>query len=489
MTDAEFAAWLADSSAPRLTLIEAVANISGTDTTLYLATGAYTTLPTDTPANIAYLPVASNGIKYTERISLSSEASLSVGDIEIDNADGELDEWLTYVWTNRQVQAFIGDPRWPRADFRLVFTGIVADIDTKSRETLNLKIRDKLQRLNTPISEAKLGGSTPNKDMLIPQAFGEVHNISPLLTDPTTLEYQVHDGAVEDIFEVRDNGKPVGITKHNSTGKFTLNASPAGAITASVQGDKPSTYSNTIAKLIQRIVTGFGKVSDRFDTSDLDLTNLAAFDSAHPQPVGNFLSNRENVLNVCQALASSVGAQMLVSRTGLLRLLQINLPPVSTPVAIGPDQMLQRSLRPVERTTVVAAVKIGYCKNYTLQPGLQTTIPAQHKDLFSTEMLSRTATDSTVQALYKLNTEPVQEDTCLLVGTDAQDEADRRLDLFKEPRTVYQFDGTPDLLTLELGQAVTLTHPRFDLAAGKDGIVVMLAPDWMNGRITVGVLI
>ena len=151
--------------------------------------------------------------------------------------------------------------------------------------------------------------------------------------------------------------------------------------------------------------------------------------------------------------------------------------------------MVQRTLQVVDRPTVVASVQIGFCKNWTVQAGLQTAIPAQHKDLFAQEWLTSIATDATVQAKYKLNALPVQQDTMLLTRTDANAEAVRKLALVKVARTVYQFEGTPDLLLLELGNPVTLYNHRFGLSGGVTGMVVSLAPDWMTGHVTVGVLV
>lgn len=493
MTDTQYAAWLVDPSAIRLVLIEVVANVGGVETTRYLSTKGYVTGASDTPANTAYLPVVSTGIQFTEQISLTGGASMSAGDIEIYNGAGERDSWLTDIWVNRAIKAWIGDPRWVRSDFRVIFNGIVADVDSKSYDKINIKLRDKLQQLNTTVSDVLLGGTTPNKSVLIPLLFGECHNITPLLVNPATLQYQVNNGAVESIFEVRDNGYPVSVTVANSTGKFTLSANPSGAITVSAQGDKPSgVYSNTIAKVIQRIVTGFG--SNKFTTSDLDLdplsvNNLNTFDTAHPQPIGVYMSSRENVLTACADLADSIGAKMVMSRAGLLRLIQIQLPAVGTPTIITASQILDRTLAVSSRIDVIAAVKIGYCKNWTVQSSLLTNIPANDKDAFSAEWLTVTATDAIIKASYKLNTEPVQQDTMLLTSADATAEATRQLNIYKVPRTVYTFEGTPDLLLLELGQAVTIFHKRFGMSGGLTGVVVSLAPNWMTGHITVEVII
>lgn len=489
MTDADFQTWLKSSSAVRCVLIEVGVLSGGVETARYLSNKGYVTGAADTPANTGYQPIAEGGIKVSERISLDGAASLTYGDIELDNTDGVRDSWLNDVWANRSIKVYLGDMRWPRADFQQIFNGVVSDIDSRTRNRLNLKLRDKLQRLNTPVSETKLGGATENADRLIPLTLGECHNVEPLLADPATELYQVHGGAIEDIIEVRDEGVPVSVTKQVASGTFTLDQSAEGLITASVQGDKPTAYSNTVADLVQRLATGYGHATERFTNDDIDAANFSAFATANPQPVGLYVGDRANVLECCTRLAGSVGAQPVMSRAGLLRLLKIELPPSGTPTVITAADMVERSLQISERLEVIAAVKLGYARNWTVQQNLQTGIPASHKDLYAQEWLTVTKSDSAVATTYKLHSEPEMQETCLLVAADADTEAQRRLDLRKVPRTIYRFEGFSQMLTLELGQAVTLTHERFGLAAGVDGMVVGLSPDWMAGRCTVEVLV
>lgn len=482
--DAQYAAWLDDSSAQRVTLFDIGVNTGG-DGTTRLSNEVYGGGSDTAP----YSALVAGGIKVPESISLNAEASLAVGDIEIYNIGGAVDAWLDLIWVNEPIQVWAGDVRWARSDFRQIFNGYVADISSKSRDRLNLSLRDKFQGLNSPITEAKLGGATPNKDALLPLCFGECHNITPLLTNPVTLEYQVHDGPVESIFEVRDNGIPVAATISNATGKFTLSVPPVGAITCSVQGDKPAgVYSDTISKLIQRIVTGYGKASQRFTGADLDAANLAAFEATHTQAVGLYVPARVNVIEACRQLASSVGAQMIPSRAGLLRLIQITFPGVAAN-EIRRTNQIDSSISIAGRTSVVAAVKVAYCRNWTVQAGLQSAIPAQHLGLYGEDLLTVTATDGAVQAAYSLNLEPVQRDTCLLIGSEAQAEADRELQIRKQVRTTYRFEGPPSMMLLELGEARKLFSNRFGLAAGKVGVVTSLVPDWANFHVTVEVTI
>ena len=494
-TDAQFLEWLQSSSAVRMVLIEAQVNVGGSEVTRYIASRPYITGPGDVPANTEYLPLATGGLAFTEQVSLTGEAGLSGGDIELDNGDGGLDSWLGDVWRNRAIRAWSGDPSWPRADFRLVFDGIISDVASSSRESINLVLRDKLQRLNVPITEGKLGGTTQNMDAILPIPFGECSNVVPLLSD-TNLLYRFGCpvewvmGGDEFGPEARCNGKPVSITPDLAAGSFRLQLNPNGAtVTCSVQGDNVGGYAPRIAPLVQRIATAYGTAAGRFTLDDLDLANLAAFDVAHPQTVGLYVADRTNQAQAIQQLAASVGAQALMSRTGQLRLVQIALPGIGVPVEIGPEQMLERSLHPAERLAVVAAVKIGFDRNYTVQPSLTTSIQPAHADLYATEWLTETVVDEAVRARYRLTDDPAQIETCLKTRADAHAEAARRLALNSVPRTIYEFDGEPEMMMLELGQAVTLTDARYGLQDGAPGVTVLLARYWLTGRVTVGVLV
>lgn len=486
ITDAQFAAWLGDSSAQRVMLFTVGVKSNGVDIVRRLSTKAYIGA-----ANTPYLAVVAGGLKVTESISMNSDASLSAGDIEIFNGDGRFDAWLDDVWANGDVAGFLGDVRWDEGDFRQVFAGTTIDIGCKSRDRLNLRLANKLERLNTPVTDVKIGGNATNPDALVPVLLGEASNISPVQTNPNTLEYAFGDGVNEGVLEVRTDGKPRGaITVTAGTGRFVFNeAVGTGVVTCSAQGTKYNgVYVNTISQLVQYLVTQRGKSTTRFTSADLDATQLAAFDAANPQPVGLWLTERTNVLVACQQLAGSIGAQLVPSMSGKLRLIQFAIPATAT-TSIPRSQQLDRSISIVNRTEVAAAVKIGYCRNWTVQENLQTTLPDAHKNLYAQEWLSVTAVDTAVQATYKRDAEPDLIETCLLRKTDAQAEANRRLAIVKVPRTTYRFEATPAQLLTELGQAVTLFSNRFGLAAGKVGIVTSRSVDWGTLRTTLEVTV
>lgn len=489
ISDADYDAWLISSKInARCVLVEVVVNVSGVETTRYLSTSGYNTGAADTPANTTYLPLIIGDIDVDEELSIDGAPSMSFGEIELINPSGKYDAWLNDIWVNRSIKVWIGDRRWIRSDFRLELDGIVADIDPKSRNRLSIKIRDKLQKLNTPVSDVTLGGTSPNKDALIPLSFGETFNVKALLVDDPNHEYQIHNGPVEDIIEVRDNGVPVAFTKYLSTGKFRLSAKPYGEITASIQGDKPAgVYNNTIATIIQELVTRFGKASDRLVAGDIDSANFTAFNAANSQSVGVYLSDRANVINVCQELAASVDARLIMSPLGKLQLIQIAVPTSATYLITG-DDVRNNTFSPGDRLEVQGTVKLGYCKNYNPQYYPDSGILEEHKVLLKDEYRTITTPDATTIGNYKLDAEPLQQNTLLVNGAEATAETTRRLNFRKVQRMVYEFEGVPGLNRVTLGQAVALSHSRFGFAGGKYCLVVRRRRKLRTLRVTLGVL-
>lgn len=481
MTDAEYRRWLRDDRVRRTVLLEI-----DTDPVRRLSVVPYTTLPTDATPNVRYDALIKGGVGYREKLSLDSGSTGSYASIELHNEDGSLDAWLGDVWKNRAIRVYFGDVAWERADYRLVAAGVV-DRAEQSRDTLTITLVDPLERLDNAVTETLLGGSGQEAERLMPTTLGECHNITPRLYNAATHTYRWHGGVVERLIEVRDRGVPVSYTA--SGGQFSLDVEPDGAVTASVQGDASGGYKNTVAGLVQRLVTGYGPAGSRFTSVDLDTANLAAFDSENPQPVGLYLEDYATVVQCVVELAASLGAQAVMSRTGKLRLLRVNLPASGTPAVIRPSDYEQGSLEIAGQSMVIAGVRLGFCRQWTPRQNIAEGVPSEHRDLYAQEWLTVTATAPGVASTYRISTETEQINTLLLRRTDAQAEAARRLALWSVPRTVIRVRGFAQLLDLELGQAATLYGDRFGLESGKTGQVVGLDPDWVTGRCDVEIMV
>jgi hypothetical protein len=477
------------ANTPKNILAELGVLAGGLEITRYLSTRGFITGASDTPANTNYLPILSSSIQTTETITIDGSPSFSFSDLEIINPTGQYDSWLDDIWNNRSVKLYIGEVDDTRANYNLIFDGLIDSIDSKSPTTLNIKIRDKLQRLNTSITETVLGGLSENAQSLIPYTWGECFNVSPLLVDNATSTYQFNGDIGEDVIEARVNGAPVAITKDLSNGKFSLNRKPTGEVTCSVQGRKPlGTYNKTIASVIQDIVLNFGKPADRFVIGDIDIVNFNAFDTANTQTIGYNVKDKENIISAITNLASSIQGQVLCNRLGKLQLHQIRLDGVSTRT-IDEKDIIEKSLRFAERLLVKSTVMLHYCKNWTVQSNLKTGLANQSRSILANEFRLVTSNDPTVQGKYLQTAYPEPEVTYLVNKTEAQAEADRRLALWKVQRTIFEFEGTPNTSDLTIGQTITLKHSRFGLSAGKIGLVTSLTIDWKTLKTRVQVLV
>jgi hypothetical protein len=500
--------WLETPNLVRIAIAQVQALVSGTLTTRYISTHGVTV------DGQQYTPIIKNTISIDESISISYAASISYGDIELANNSGEYDTWLNDAWVNKSVKIWVGS--MPASgttsvigDFQLIFDGLIDDIDCKNRASLNLKIRDKFETLNTSVSETLLGNYyhgaivteatyvNQYRNNLKPVCLGELHNITPLLTDSSLLEYMVNFEDVEQIVEVRDNGVPVAFTQTGITytlpaGSFRLLKTPVGAVTCSVQGVKKTVniaaqtttaaYLNTASNTIATILKYYGQT---LAYTEIDSASFGVLGS---QAVGVYLDNRVNVLAVCQDIAKSCGLILTTTRAGVVKLVDLTIPSSATTLITEAD-MLLNTLVISQKVEVIAGVKLGYAKNWTVQASLLTAIPQDQKDLYTTEWLESTASDATTKTNYSVTTEPALENTYLIDKTQADAVALKKLTLFKAARKIIKMTCVARLLSVQVGDAVQVTASRFNLSGGVYGIVVSTSPNWLRGTIEIGVLI
>jgi hypothetical protein len=151
--------------------------------------------------------------------------------------------------------------------------------------------------------------------------------------------------------------------------------------------------------------------------------------------------------------------------------------------------MKDRTLKVSNLPQVVAAIKIGYCKNWAVQDKLETGLVAEHAAMYAEEWLTQTVENTATAANFNLFTEPVLAETLLLTASDAIAEANRRLAVFDSQRKVLSYSGAFHLVQQQLGGEQVLTSSRFGLASGKAGQIISISTDFVNPDITFEVLI
>jgi len=503
-TVSQMVAWLKTPSHIKCTLVDVLeVSISGTATTLNLSSMPYSS------GGTTYNACILGGLNFTESLSADGSISVNFGSLTLANTYGINDQFLTYVWNRRPIKIYLGDPSWPKSDFVLIFDGLVQELTANSENELSVLLLDKLQRLNDSLTEKTLTDLTPGtyteqtinsgaNTILLPLLFGECFNIQPLYVDNGATAnsgkvYMTNDGTISGIIEVRDNGVPVNYSANLTTGTVTLSSTPVGAITCSVQGNATGSYSNTIAGIITNIVKNYGNSTNRFVDSEIDFSGFT-----NTSPVGIYCNDRMNALQVCNELAKSVSANLVCPSisvgsdgetisTSKLKLVELKAPSGTAKYTLTDDYMLLGSLSISEVFSVKPSIKLGYCKNYTIQQTVAGGVNPASK--FNDQYLTVTAINATNKTLYRDTGTITEEDTLLIVESDATTEATKRLTLWSTQRLLVTATYLPQFIFVQLGDIVTIKSNRFNLDSGKTGLVYSISRDWITGLVQIGVLV
>lgn len=502
ITDAQYQAWLERDSRVRVVLCEAKYN-GGTE---YFANRGYVSGPTSTPANTAYDDL----LFSVPEIRSAIDQSATLGDIQVLNAGGELDSWLDRAWVGREISLYFGDASWNRDDFRRIFQGIISEFVAPSSTIVSFGVADKAELLDVPASDSLYTGDAhPQKDKGKPRVYGDVFNVSPVLIDEATRKYQVSDQALTGISAVRAGGITAAYTAQLSSGTFTLNSAATGTITCD------ATATLTAADdIITDIVTSAGVLT----ASEIDSVTFQAFPTA---PLGVYIQDTHERLisDALSEITGSLGAHWRFNRDGVLKIQQLPATLGSAVKSFVADDVRQQTLRLAANEQAAWRHIIGYRRNWTVQGGqeperatrtraakphltifgiltkqhgrawaeayrerfwrawesraeLDTTVPDKERSEFEEDYLRVTAEDEEIKDTWPRAEDRDLDGTFMVSEDDAQAEADRRLVLRSTVRRVYSADMTTAPFAVDVGDVVSLDHPRYGFAGGVSALVI-----------------
>ena len=466
-------------------LAEIKAYSGGSESTYYLGSKYFHTGSSDTPANTTYEGILKGSPFFSTTMSeaFGGRSYVSVGELSVDNSDGDKDAWVTKAWDGRDATIKIGDPTWDIADFRTILSGVVDRLSIGDDYTLTLMLRDKQRTLDVPI-QTTLITSGEETDQVVPLCYGEVFNVSPVLIDDTTHEYQVHEGQIEDIVAVYVDGlaTTLTITKDLTNGKFTLSGDPAGTVTADVKGHKPSgSYKTKPGEIIRAIV-------DRVlaDPGDLDTSAFTQFDTDFNYTIGIYINSRENLLDVLDSVLPA-GWYYGFDRDGKFTLAELQDPSGLTST-LTIDNLESHGDLGIQKADVPEwRVRVGYKRNWTtLNFGADSTVAESARPWFSAEWNKvAKAEDATVKTTHLLAQDPDVLPSSITGSANATTEATRLLTLFKTQRYTYRVGAYVAPLQVTVGSCVTLQDDRFSLSAGSKCVVTGITEYLLDNKIEV----
>ena len=482
ISDAEYKTWLANPEEDRLMLAEVKAYSEASEVTRYLGSRFYHTGAADSPANTTYLGRLVGSPAFTVAMSeaFGGRSFISIGSIEIDNSDGELDSWITDAWDGRDATIKIGDPAWEISDFRTILTGLVDRLAIQDDLTLELTLRDRQRQLDVPI-QTTLIGSGPNEDSPIPLCYGEVFNITPVLINDTTHEYQVHEGQIEDVVAVYEDGVATSltVTEDLSNGKFTLSAAPSGALTCDIKGHDPSGVYKTkpgdvLREIVCRVLT---------DPGDLDTTAFTTMNTDADYTIGIYISARENLLDVVDQILPAAWYYGF-DRAGLFTLAVLKDPSAGSSVLTIDDLETHGDLGITKADVPSWRTRVGYKKCWSTNTSPASTATESHSAWLLNEFsLIEKSEDASIKTTHLLAQDPDLYPSMIAGSANATTEAARLQTLFGTQRYTYTVSAYVAPYQVEIGDVVTITDDRFDLGAGVDCRVTGLTEFFIDNRI------
>lgn len=174
----------------------------------YISTMPYITHASDTPAHQIFEDCIVEAPSFTMRMSeqFKRRSEMSYGDLIVANPTdwplttttnlqtpgaGVRDAWLSMNWDGRRIEAWIGDPSWPFADFIPYIDGVTLDVFEVGQARIGFKISGKEGLLDRQIMLDTIPGSGPDAGSPMPLIYGFVTHFEPKLEDPSTHKYRI----------------------------------------------------------------------------------------------------------------------------------------------------------------------------------------------------------------------------------------------------------------------------------------------------------
>lgn len=467
---------------------------SGVETGCFSSGMGWRTLPTDTPANQEFQPRILRPPLFERTVygnrSTYGRGDVAVGEIVLANADGALTDWVGYGF-GRRIDIYVGDEgaAFP-SQWTHFLSGHVKLAALRGTE-LVLELRDLREQLTRPIQTTLFAGDNVLPDGFEgteddlrgypkPLCYGRCYNVPAINVNTARHIYQVNDGPVQSIDYVMDMGAPFTFDAnyadsaslaaasvsegHYATclaeGYFKLGSIPAGEVTADVYGDAGGGYVETVAEIVERILT----TRAGFSGGDLDSGSFAALVSAAPEPVGLWIADEMMMDEAIDMLLASVGAWLLPTRLGVWEVGRRDAPSGSPVATIYDADMLAGEwvLANDEGEGLPAwRVLARWGRNWAPLSQIAGVVSEAEQAWLKKEWRETAAADIAALIQYP-DAYSLEMDTLLANAADADAEALRELTLRSTHRDHLQLDVAlaGDIAGIDLGAVVEVNSPR-----------------------------
>jgi hypothetical protein len=376
-----------------------VISVPGSTRQVMAGTEGFTSRPTDSPARTWVAPLVDDPFNFAgelypgvDPVTATGAGKAGFGEIKMKDAEGRFDRWVDLGWDGRRVEIWRG-PRTSSqlADYTRVAVLTAADWKDLSDGDKSLMIRDQQDLLYASSLLGRTYGGTGGIDGdsgvtggQVPQSYGFVFNVPPVLIDAANLVLQWHDRIVYAVVDLRVGGVSwtnmgdyptyaalvaASLTNGqfatcNALGLVRLGAQPAFGVRIDGQGDAYGGYTDTRAGIMRRIACTRGPIPLR-DSDDLDLSSFSALAIAQPATIGCHVRNQLSVGQALDGIMAGVCGQWWIDFDGKLNVAQFDGPSSLADIVIDLDTAAGPG-RPVlvDRIAPRVITRVGYQFNY-----------------------------------------------------------------------------------------------------------------------------
>lgn len=484
------------------------------DFRIFTATQELITGPDDSPANTAFGGSLSQAVRFTRSIIGDGFGGFIAGqgEMTIQNTSGEYDFLAQrYALDGRDVVVKFGRREDDYRDWFTVFTGTAADFHVDEDE-FRVDLQDYGFKLDVPLQEATYGGTggaDGGEDLAgkrKPRAFGYVENIAPPLVVPNSLIYQVNDGPVQAVSAVYVRGLALtGGTDHANyaalaaasitsgqfhtclaLGLFRINFLLDGEVTADVSGDASgSGFTGTRSGIVRRILTLATEIAD---PAGLYLPSFTVYETAQPGEIGHWFDHNSTD-TVADAIGRVIGPSAWAGfrRDGKFEAMAFDLPS-----GIPVMRLAKEDIRDIRREKLPAGLspppwrwRVAYSRNWTVITDPAGAVTEDRRAFLAEEFRYAVAESEPIRVDHPLALERTVDGSGFRDLADAQAEAERLLTLHKRSAALYRLQCDLEPLSLNIGQVILVTFPRFDLTSGRLLRVVELTEDAREGSVEI----
>jgi len=432
------------------------------------------------------------------------------------NSDGGLDSWRSYYLAGNEYEVFAltaaGEPSssWTSVlKLRMRFVQLGLD-------TMTIALRDRLQELETPLAKnffagtGGLEGQSYVANVRKPWGVGDCFMCEPIFIDApggTHLVYVVSENAFDSATIGRQDRyggtnlsrdanyaseaalfstPPTGASyakRWPAGGALAIGAARSGSITSDIS------FGGTTDKLVHRCLEACA-LRAGISSGDISSADLTALDASPTINAGYYVRDAETALSVMTKLANGGGLWFGFDRAGVLRFGKVDTYSGSAAYAFTEHNTVEGGIvRDVSGglTAPIWSLTLRWRKRWRPLDNLKDTALITGQDLMM-PWDEVTVTDSTTKTNNPHAQSVVRDSYCMNLDLVAapSTEASRQLTLFKALRAVYRVTAriSAALLSVDLGNTVSLTHSRFGLTSATNFKVIGSEFDFGADRVT-----